>query len=269
MLDVVVIVTPSSDRADPLLNSLHRHEEIRLHTLDAVMLRSISDVAESAHVFDHEFSDYVYSRSLRPGELGCSVSNTLARKFIAGFQNGGLVLEDDARVVDVNRLVISSKNFLDEFQGISAVLSFYWTESSKFTSARNSSKSTLRHYGHPPYTVAYALTKEAAIRFVESNTPTRFLADWPICDVKYFVSLENIVRHGDSHTTSVINSKATDLKENHLGILRKVAIYSGVYFFHNKSFRFSLGDFLQYLWKPRVLFHLNQIWLWFALRSPK
>jgi len=269
VLDVVVVVTPNSDRSEPLMSSLSRQEKIRVHALNAVMLRSSAEVATSTYKFDQEFSHYVYSRLLRPGEIGCSISNTLARKSIARLENGGLILEDDARVVDMKKLVSTSMDFLNQFQGTSAVLSFYWTENPNYVSGLHSSMKMLRHFGHPPYTVAYALTKEAANRLVESNTPARFLADWPICKVKFFVSLEDIVRHGDDQTTSVINVELTDLEQNRLGILRRAAIYSGIYFFCNRHARFAFRDFIQFLWKPRILFHLNQIWLWSAFRLHK
>lgn len=260
-LRVIVICTPNSNRSRELISSLESHPEIDLHQLQATMLDSESPLLAVESEIAVEASKKIYGRILSPGEFGCSYSNNVARRTISKIPAGGIILEDDARLVDIDKFIETSRNFLRKHKHNAAVLALYHIqgESGSYVTRKRIRNDYIRFLGHPTFTVAYALTSEAARRLVAANTPVKFVADWPIARVRFYGVAKNLVHHGDESTQSTILKSQSDLDKRQLGVAKRLSIFTGWYYLANKSDNFSFNSFLSHVWVPRFLWYVNRI----------
>ena len=194
-----------------------------------------------------------YLRELTSGEVGCAVAHNNARCMVSAFANGAIILEDDAVLLDPQKMIADARNFLKVMEGERAVLSFFTGEESQ-VSRFFKKRRFVRRLQSPPFAVAYALTPQAAKELVSSNTPVRYVADWPPSRVKFFQSTSNYVQHGEF--PSLIDPEMSEyrMKSNKLlGFLVATFLY---YPLHRKQYSNFL-EFYKFTWRPRALFHLD------------
>ena len=248
---IVVISTPNSSRVLKLNEQLAFSNQINLVYVPAVMYRNY-DVNFSQDI-DLQFMQRLYARSILEGEIGCSISHNLARGLIADNVAGGVVLEDDARIIDLNRFIRSACNFLEEKKDAAILnLSTYKSVSDSYVDFLSQSLSAKyrKSIGPTPLALAYALNQQAALKLVELNTPIRYLADWPKPSVPFFFSKFPSVAHGDFETPSIIDPAGQRkslariwFSGNYLDFLR--SYHSIKRFIVNKTFVESLQDRLR------------------------
>ena len=160
--------------------------------------------------YDQSLVECIYGRSLTPGEIGCANSHNLARDFVSRTSFGGVILEDDARIPNPGAVADLVVGFLRRSIGKPAVLSLtgifpkplaedlILTASERFRFQRV--------FGEPPLAVAYAITPLAAEYLLKSNSPIKFMSDWPVSPNKYYVASPPGAYHGDLLTKSIIDN---------------------------------------------------------------
>jgi hypothetical protein len=196
-----------------------------------------------------------YLRELTLGEVGCAIAHNNARWLASESTNGAIILEDDAIILSIQKLVDESMNFLKINRGEKSVLTFFTNENPRFPFFVKH-KQFLRRYQSPPYAVAYALTPEAAKELAALNSPVRYVADWPPAPVQFFQSKFKIVYHGVY--PSLIdpdNSRYRTKTPKFQGLL--VATF--IYFFLNRARFSNFFDFYRSTWRPRAVFHIDAL----------
>ena len=192
-LNCYVIAAPESDQINPFMQLLCTDERLEVVLLDATMVYEDSEEYLKFRKFSQIDFRNRYGRFLLPGELGCSLSHNRARELVSHIPQGGIILEEDAEIMDLNLFVTTSMEFLETYKSRAGVLSFYNNE---YRFKRNTQAKFLgkwiRHFGGPSSTVAYAITQESATNLVMANMPVRFLADWPIARTSFYVALMDL-----------------------------------------------------------------------------
>jgi hypothetical protein len=200
---VVVIRTPKSDRYLPIESSFKDDQRFRLEYIEASMTPSYSEVSNKNIAFSTEIFEYFQGRKLTPEEIGCADSHNRARKIVKNNRFGGVILEDDARIVDIDSLFQEVNMFLNIKKNTTSVLNL--------TGFRNLSKkkvsqiSFTRILTQPDLAVGYALTSLASHFLLNANCPITHVADWPQSKCNYYVSDLRKVVHGDLNTKSLID----------------------------------------------------------------
>lgn len=254
---ILVIQTPGSNRSAPLLNLLADDQRFDLHIIQAKMLKI------TPSKLDFPFSDarfqYFEGRRMLPGEIGCALSHNLAHKYLVDSKTPGVVLEDDARIDDVDFFYSSIVNFFDNKIQDSSILSLTGFRYDKFKDRyerTGKKKDFVKLLGRSDLAVGYAVTRSAAVELFESNKMINYVADWPENKCSYFVSLCPAVVHGDSLSGSNIPRSSKTFRSAIFHRLKMLTFFS--YFFQNKL----KVSFFDYFWKVfaiRFFWHLDTL----------
>lgn len=212
ILPVVIITTPQSKRVEPLLDRLNGDVRFVVTQIDATMGQSMQEPTELSLISEHRN----YGRSLSQGERACAVSHQRARAIISHSDFGGIILEDDARIIDLDRLYYHSSQFLQKKSNQPRILSLvsYYSNEPKIQIGK------LRQLYFPlfsdaPLAVAAAMTPTAASQLVSSSKKSSMVADWPHSRCRFYILRKGVINHGDSETSSVIghvDSRISQLK---------------------------------------------------------
>jgi GR25 family glycosyltransferase involved in LPS biosynthesis len=219
IIDVIVLRTPQSDRFRPIQKVFEKDDRFRITLLDSTMANDYLSLNRIGVDFEQNFFNFFEGRNMTPREIACAHTHNLGRQLISNNINGGVILEDDARIIDINEFYKQVEYFLDKFKDSNSILNL-----TGFRNIKNRNRSDVDLFklmGYPDLAVAYALTKSAATNLLFSNTPISMVADWPIVKSKYYVPYNPFVQHGDKNTSSVILGDADDyrLGANKLTIL--------------------------------------------------
>ena len=109
-LSVFIIETPNSIRSVPLKNSLVGDPRISVHTIEASMISTQLELEKSAIKFEMEYFWALTNRYLSLPEIGCANSHNMARLRCSLLDIGGVILEDDARILDLDNFVNNVNN---------------------------------------------------------------------------------------------------------------------------------------------------------------
>jgi GR25 family glycosyltransferase involved in LPS biosynthesis len=223
-LFVVVIRTPNSDRYQPIKALLENDKRFELEYLDASMTPTYLDVASRHIAYSTEMFEFFHGRKLAPAEIGCADSHNRARKLIQNREDGGIILEDDARITNVDSLFNMAINFLSSEKLNYSILSL---TGFRQVGLKNSSEHLLeinkyiKLWGNPDLAVSYVLTNKSADELLKSNQPVKDVSDWPITKCKFFVPIVPLVQHGESNNNSLIDSTVSNFRNNE-SFLKKV-----------------------------------------------
>jgi GR25 family glycosyltransferase involved in LPS biosynthesis len=223
---IFIIETPNSNRSRPLFESFSDESRVEIQTIRASMLSTQSELEASGIAVDAEFFQAISNRKLSLPEIGCANSHNLSRYECSKLKLGGVIMEDDARILNKELFISSAKHFLEEFKDSSAILSFTYNPRIRKSRLLKIRGPFIRLFGESPLAVAYAITPIAAHRLYISNTPVKFVSDWPEIHVKHFCLLDPPVAHGDSETISTIDpSGAMGRTQRNFGaMLRKITL---------------------------------------------
>lgn len=233
-LSVFIIETPNSNRSAPLKKSLLGDSRIEINTIKASMISSQSELDKSAISIEGDYFWAVSNRYLTLPEIGCANSHNLARLACSNLEIGGVILEDDARILDRDRFVNSSLLFLNRFKETSSILSLTYDTGIRDARDPGDWSQSIRLIGDAPLAVAYAITPLAARRLFDANSPVKYVSDWPAAKVKNYSLIKPPVSHGDSATISTIDPAGV------LGRSRR-----------NLKFTFSKITLLDYFFRAR------------------
>lgn len=178
---LVVVIDSGTGRSIPLLNQLKSIDGIRLHILEATMIRNLQDLDNLGVEYSDLEARKLLRRSLTFPEVGCASSHNQARKLLSQSPNGGVVLEDDARICDVLKFVQISKHFLLNLHEGSAVLNL--SNTSPLQQRCNQSGDGRLYFrkliSPSPLAVGYVCTSQAAVQLFRNNSPIQYVSDWP------------------------------------------------------------------------------------------
>ncbi len=211
-LPLVIITTPHSRRAQPLLESLKSDSRFVVTQIPATMGQEMKSPLESTLM--EEVSNY--GRPLTQNERACAVSHTKARKLIHESALGGIVLEDDARITDLDKLYSLSLSFLQESTGKRNVLSLisYFPNSPK-TQSQTQKKKFFRLLSSAPLAVGAAITPFAAGQLIDNFAKGSFVADWPNSKCVFYILEVGVINHGDVETESIIGDVGSRVDGNY------------------------------------------------------
>ena len=201
---VVIIRTPKSDRYIPIDSLLKDDQRFNLEYIEASMTPSYSEVSNKGISYSSEVFEYFQRRKLTPEEIGCADSHNRARSIIRDNSFGGIILEDDARIIDVDLLFQEVNMFLAIHKNTASILNL--TGFRNLSKKKSSRISFTRILTQPDLAVGYALNSLASQYLLNANYPITDVADWPRSKCKYYVSSFRKIVHGDFNTKSLIDS---------------------------------------------------------------
>lgn len=204
-IPAVIIQTPNSERFLPLFEAVGRSRLFEPILLSATMGYSLTSPDE--RFIQQEVLKY--GRELTQNERACSISHSKAREVIAQSKCGGIIFEDDARILDLEHLEHATSVFLEKYSKLSYALGLLtYKENSIEPNACNYPLKFRRLFTEIPLAVATVLTPLAASKLFDSATDSSQTADWPKSDCHFFILSRGCVRHGDTSSGSVIGETA-------------------------------------------------------------
>ena len=204
-IPAVIIQTPNSERFLPLFEVISKSEVFEPVLIVATMGYSLPGDNE---VFIQE-EVFRYGRVLTQNERACAVSHSEARNVIAQSRQGGIVFEDDARVIDLEHLEQAAVGFLEKFSELSAALGLLDYKNQHLEGCTYNSALRFRKLlAETPLAVATVLTPIAAGEILKSAATSSQIADWPKSNCRFFILSDGCVRHGDTTSGTVIGDTA-------------------------------------------------------------
>jgi GR25 family glycosyltransferase involved in LPS biosynthesis len=253
---VVVIRTPYSDRYKPIEALLRDDYRFRIQYVEATMAYSYRDLLSKNISFSHEKFELYYGRKLSPAEIGCAESHNSAREVIQSSLSGGVILEDDARIKNVDQFYNSVSNFLAQKSNSYSILNLTGFRNLNLKSYK--AKSYYRIFVNPDLAVGYALTTLAASALHNANLPISGVADWPRSHCKYYVPNFVCINHGDSNTSSLIDSNSSFIRVK-AKFNFKLKQFIRILFFFKLKDRVTLSEYFSNVLSTRVLWHIEKI----------
>lgn len=257
-LNVYVIETPNSRRSIPLKDSLQNDQRFTIHTIQASMISTPLELNLSKIDVEKEHFWALTKRELSFPEIGCANSHNLARALCSQNELGGIVFEDDARILDLEMMAAGAEYFLKQFRETSSVLSLTFGPKVHPPFQSHAKPHIIRLFGDPPLAVGYALTSIAAARLLAANTPIKFVSDWPRADVSSFCLSTPPVAHGDLHTISTIdpNGSLVRKRQSTLNSLSRIIMID--YFLRARIY-LSFREYFYHSFVKSIKYKLTQI----------
>jgi hypothetical protein len=204
-IPAIIIQTPNSERFLPLFEVISRSE-----VFEPVLI-----VATMGYSLPGDNEDFIqeevlrYGRVLTRNERACAVSHSEARSLIAQSRQGGIVFEDDARVINLEHLERATIGFLKKFSDMSSALGLLDYKSAHLEGCTyNLPLKFRRLLAETPLAVATVLTPIAAGEILKSSATSSQLADWPKSKCCFFILPDGCIRHGDTTSGTVIGDTA-------------------------------------------------------------
>jgi GR25 family glycosyltransferase involved in LPS biosynthesis len=233
--------------------------------IPAKMIRTASDLVENGIQIQADFFWALSNRFMSLPEIGCAYSHNIARREISQTKFGGVIFEDDARIINQDLLFETVRTFLTKHQNQSAMLSLTYSVHREPQTEDSSVRGYFKLFGDAPLAVAYALTPRAAKRLLDANDPVRFVSDWPEVHVKKYCPFNPLVSHGDSETLSVIDPLgllARNKRQGNLSI-RKLMLLD---FLFRARGHISFSDYFKYAFLKSAKFRLDAVRMKFVKR---
>ena len=265
---VVVIRTPKSDRYLPIESLFKDDQRFKLEYIEASMTPSYSEVSNRSIAYSTEIFEYFQGRKLTPAEIGCADSHNRARDLIKCHARGGVILEDDARITNVDSFFIMATDFLSSQNLKLSILNLTGFRGIGLEDLRNKSMKKNRYiklWGSPDLAVSYALTQKAAGALLRSNSPIIGVSDWPPSKCYYFVPLIPLVRHGDKNTQSIIDSTKNNFRVSK-SLTNKLIDFLFIKFFINKPKNINIFEFIRYIYVEKIKWHVDYFRIKIKLR---
>jgi hypothetical protein len=262
-IDVFIIRTPGSDRAIPLLDVLNKSKILRTQKIDATMY----SLKIHKYVIDWRGQLAVYGSELPDGLIGCAMSHQNTFERVVDLGKGAIILEDDARIPNLEEFESLATQFLLDYSSGRYVLSLLpWNHKEGCLEKSVSTEGLFTLRGNTPLTVGYVLTLDAAKELSTSNPKFRYAPDWPPSSVVYLSSLVGVINHGDQQSGSVIQHLR---RERGLNRLRKVLRILFLDFWRFRREFQSPSEYLRLKVRPSLTWRLDDIRAKRALRKLK
>jgi len=250
LIPLVIITVPNSARIEPLLKQLNSSSLFDVIQFPAVMYDGL----------DHKFSPnykkqkVIYARKLSNGEVGCAISHQLVQKAYMSIDSPCVVLEDDARIpnLEIFELVVTS--FLKKHPNDKSILSLVpWKHEDKSPLQFDLAPDIIGLSGSTPTTVAYVITPKSMKEMSDSNSDFSFLPDWPPNSAKFYTTIHGVVTHGDSNTSSLIDSVGRKKTKRFQNLLKLTFLP----FVLNRSLFTNIGEYYSICIKPSFTWRID------------
>lgn len=196
-------------------------------------LEGMHDVAISSAV--------IYGRALSISERCCSLAHRLAQEKLA--TSGGIILEDDAVVLDTRALANFASQVINSDKSV--LLNFSTLKCAEDVDWDLTNNSIIRTFAPSALAVGYAGSGAALRQLIEANCSLEYVADWPPISAKHLRLKYPIVAHGHRNSTSLISDTSN---RAHVSIIELVI---------RKQIIAALGRV-----KSKILFELANAILW-------
>jgi GR25 family glycosyltransferase involved in LPS biosynthesis len=253
---VIIIDTPNSNRSQPLVRSLGADPRFDVVRLPACMLNTYQDMRDQNIDVAFETFQFIERRLISPQEIGCATSHNRARHLLANSLSGGVILEDDARITNVDLFYETALNFLEKQSGKSSVLSMNNFRVSKELAINK--EGSQRLIGAPFLAVSYVATPSAARALYRANEPIKTVSDWPRTNIKYYSLFMPLVVHGDNDGLSTIDLDG-QLNRKGLKLSAKITHLSFISFFISKPKTLSFLSFIDEIYWSRISWNLDTL----------
>lgn len=180
-----------------------------------------------------------YGRTLSISERSCALAHRLAQETLAS--TGGIILEDDAVVLDFQALANFGASVVDSKQSI--LLNYSTSRCAEDVSWNLTSNSIIRTIGPSPLAVGYAASRSKLSQLVKANHNLEYVADWPPTNAKHYRLKYPVVAHGLRNTTSLIEG-TTNRNQKSLFELLSGAHFQASLNRVTRKFQFELTSFL-------------------------
>jgi GR25 family glycosyltransferase involved in LPS biosynthesis len=221
MIDCYIIRSDDANRSLSLIESLKQHSHINIILIDGYYLNE----EELALVTDHTWSKIRNFRNLVSGEIGSALSHSFVQTMVAEAGVGGVILEDDARIINIENFYTTCFDFLSAKNPV-RILNLCdpraQNMSTRFHLEKIPKTSSINLIGLSNRNVAYALSSRSARSISEVNFPIYSTPDWPFSSNRHAILIHPVVLHGDNNTISTIDKFDTLKREIRGNILRKI-----------------------------------------------
>jgi hypothetical protein len=251
-IPVVIIEIPGSDRSKKLIQQLSKSEILEVNTFEAIMFNP------SMTNFAPNFAKQrlLYGRKLSDGEIGCAISHYLIQRDHSKKSQSIVVLEDDARIRNLNAFENTIRRFIESEHDSNSILSLLpWNLNQRIEEKKYLRHAFHRILGRTPLTVGYVITPLAMKELSSANFDFSYLPDWPPTRTRFFTSVVGVVDHGDPETFSYIDNSGRQ-KTSRAEALRKFNPMT--YFGHRTQFR-SFEEYLRSTYLPSITWRMDRI----------
>jgi GR25 family glycosyltransferase involved in LPS biosynthesis len=255
-IPIVILKTPEVDRSQVLEESLRKQKYFRVELLKSTMAKTFIDLDSYFIQYEPEEFKLLEGRELKPSEIACANSHNLARDIIANTSLGGIILEDDARLQNLDALYLMVSSFLQNKTGEKAILNLTGFNG-RSVSASNCNK-IHKLLGTPDLAVGYALTPYAALELIKFNSPIKHVADWPDSKCRFYVPINPPIKHGDENTYSIITKDKINFRRTNRKIVIKLFFHQVVKINLTNN-RIVLTKYFRYQFLRRIYFHLDSL----------
>ena len=246
---LIIVIDSGTGRSTPLMKQLNSSVEIEVKIIPANMLRTEKDLEISGIKYSKENSLKYLGRPMSLPEIGCASSHNRARYLLASTLSGGVILEDDGRICNLDSFISLSKSFLIARIQDCAVLNLSNSNSLSGTcsDSRDIDRYYVRKVSPTPLAVGYAITSSAAKRMCSNNDPIEYVSDWPSTGVAFYSPSHQFIHHGDGMTVSTIDPSQSSLRHDR-SFFRSLSVLLGVHFIL-QALRFGFdGSYFQKVW---------------------
>ena len=270
MLKVLIIGNKNGQRIQPLLNVFSNDGRFDLEFWEPVYLKSFNDERLIESGFNVNKSTAYTSRELTLEEIGCCLAHNRARKELASNESGGVILEDDARIPNLDYFYSSATLFLDSIK-IPAVLNFASRRIVEdFRNSFMDVPSLRKQSFHSPGNVGYVLNKLGAEMLSNSDYRLYMMCDWPFSKVNKYVLTFPAVAHGDAENISTIdpaNLIGRDANSWRKSWPNRIKLFSFYWYMRHRSKFTNLHEYINVMLVPRIFYQLNRLSLRFRKRT--
>lgn len=257
-MDLIIIGDKGGSRIKPLYSLLLNDNRFSVKICSPVFLTSFSDSKIKSSGFDVEKSTIYSLRKLSLAEIGCALAHNNAREYLSKKEFGGIILEDDARIVDIDYFYSAAKNFLELTQ-VAALLNMSTSLISEELDYEPIWKINMRKQKtYTSLSVGYALNKLGAESL--SSTAHRFfsVADWPYAKISKYTLTYPAITHGDAFSASIIDPNGT-LNRSSSTLKNRLMLFSFYYYFQNRKTFESIQEFIIVMIIPRLRFFAKKL----------
>ena len=249
----VIVIESGTGRSTPLIMNLQAREDIDLLFVKATMTMTKTQYLEAKIDYSDKNSNLYLGRSMSFPEIGCAHSHNIARSILGTADLGGVILEDDARICDIDNFVFLTQSFLKNAKNKLALLNL--SNKSPLVDDCSLGHTTRPFYsrvlGPTPLAVGYAVTPRGALKLVENNSPISMVSDWPVDGISCYKPNHQLVHHGDGTLISTIDPKQNSHR-NSKSTKLSLSILIGIYYISKRALDISFVIFMKRMWWPIV-----------------
>jgi hypothetical protein len=259
-LKVLIVGDKYGQRIKPLLSIFSNDNRFDIEFWEPVYLKSFFDEQLVKSGFNVNKSTSYMSRRLSLNEIGCALAHIRAREYLATLEFGGVILEDDARIPNLDYFFRSATLFLDTIKTPSVL---------NFSSIR-----TLEDFGdflpewptlqkqisHSPLNVGYVLNKPGAIMLSTTKYRQFMMNDWPYSNINKYVLTNPAVAHGDAANLSTIdpeNRLNRSTRSWRRSWPNRMRLFSFYWYLRHRSNFTSLKEYIVVMLIPRILYQFH------------